>query len=305
MKMNTESALQKEKNNIRQSQKVIGIKMISLILIVFLVLSIVSIFVLCVLTSQKKHRQCISAFNEQKTLRVAMCFFGLTRNTLKITLPSIRNIIQAIKQSGALVETFLHTYSLKHIKYNKTGENQKLDTNEYTKLQCDHVLVTDQNEFIKTLNQKDYLKHGDPYGFGWSSVCNNLCQLNSLKEVTAMWNAQNFDVVMYLRPDLLYSKFDVSFLNLVAKENILLTPNWHKWGGFNDRIAIGPADLMKIYGNRLDGAKKYAENYKFHSESYLMHTIKSRKVKHSSILSLKGKRVRANGKIKELDIELF
>lgn len=239
-------------------------------------------------------------------MHIAICFFGLTRS-LKLTIESIENNIFKVLSSNNIQFTkFIHTYNLNELTNHRSREYCcKLDINEYKLLHCDHEIITDQNEFLKTIDIENYKKHGDPWNDNFKSLKNFLCQLNSLKLVTEMWKntKDKFDLVLYIRPDLQYNQLCINDLFMSYNDHCVLTPSFHMFGGLNDRIAIGPPDYMHIYGYRLLLADSYSIFNKLHSETFLKHVITSNNVKHRSTFKLMGKRVRANGMI--VDGELF
>ena len=129
--------------------------------------------------------------------KIAICFFGLTRS-LKYTIDSIRrNIFQPLQQNKYNYDIYIHTYSVK---------SDTQDPDEFNLLNPDFYSITDQDEFLNTPIVDSLIKYGDDWGNSYISLKNLLCQLNSLRLVTDMWNKPdvNYNCVMYFRPDLLY-----------------------------------------------------------------------------------------------------
>ena len=209
-------------------------------------------------------------------MHIAICFFGLTRS-LHITLESIKkNIFEVLQNNKITFTTYLHTYNLKILTNVRSGENSCiLDAEEYKMLNCHYTQITDQEMFLKNITLEEFTTHGDPFHDNFKSIKNLLCQLNSLQIVTNMWkvSTEKYDLVLYLRPDLLYNKLNVRDIYTAQHLQCILTPPYHTFGGINDRFAVGPPQLMYYYGSRQWFARNYAKKNKLHSESFLKYVI--------------------------------
>jgi len=243
-------------------------------------------------------------------MHVAICFFGLTRS-LKFTIESINKILRTFDDNDVTYTTFLHSYNKETLTNPRSNEfNCELDTEEYKLLHCDNTSITNQESFLLSLPLSfvDLLKSkGDAWKDDFTSFTNFLCQLNSLQIVTSLWKTSNdnYDLILYLRPDLLNNGFSIEDLKNSEEKQCILTPDYQLHTGFNDRIAVGPPNLMDYYGNRINFLSEFSENQKVHSESFLKYVIEKNKINHESSLRLKGKRIRANGKICIKDNDIF
>mmetsp|Transcript_67534 Transcript_67534/g.152834 ORF Transcript_67534/g.152834 Transcript_67534/m.152834 type:complete len:207 (+) Transcript_67534:594-1214(+) len=104
-----------------------------------------------------------------------------------------------------------------------------------------------------------------PLYFGRTTARNVFRQLNSLMEVTKLWDAYSrelqggaaldeeyYRAVVYLRPDLRYiGCLEAPKLLALGNEHFM-TPSWSTWGGCNDRMAAGGARVMRAFGTRLN-----------------------------------------------------
>jgi hypothetical protein len=243
-----------------------------------------------------------------KALCIAICFFGLTRS-LKYTIQSIQNNIFKILQENHIdYETFIHTFQLHSINNPRSGEKDiALNTTEYKLLEPNFVKVTDQNSFIQNINLDDFLVHGDTWKDGNHSVKNLICQYQSISLVTDLWLERNktrsFDLVLYLRPDLEYNRLNVSNLYYAYENHKIIVPSYHNYGGFNDRFAVGPSDIMQVYGKRIDILRDYCVKKRLHSETFMKDLLSPYEAE--AVFQLIGKRIRANGKTNALDANLF
>ena len=235
-------------------------------------------------------------------MKVALCFFGLTRSLRKYTYNSIvKNIFTPLKQQKHSYDVFVHTYNLPKITNPRSHEfNVQLDTGEYKLLNPVRSLVEDQSVIDKTIDLKFFAKNGDPWNDKCISLMNLLRQFNSLAKVWSLVETYTnetktkYDVVVFLRPDLEY----LTPLDLQNKEytdNKIYIPNFAWYYGYNDRFAFGNPRVMKHYANRLVSAIHYIKLGKpLHSESFLKHHLNVAGVT-AAISSIKFHRVRANG----------
>ena len=248
----------------------------------------------------------------KKEIKVAICFFGLTRS-LKKTYPSIeKNIFNELKLHHIKYDVYLHTYNLSQLTNQRSGENNcMLDTEEWKLLNPFAYKITDQNVFDDSFDWKMLFKKGDAWNDGFSSLKNAIRQLNSLKEVTSLWlDNPPYDCYIYLRPDLYYvNPIDISDFFNSKKDNCIFLPKWgNNKGGLNDRIAYGNYQVMKIYGNRINSIPYFYQkkkiNIPYHAEQYLLRIIYLNKLK-VHFCNLKGIRIRSNGQYNKSDYELF
>jgi len=270
----------------------------NIIFILILIISIFFIYNYFTLVSKE-------ALKNSKNIRVAVCFFGLTRS-LKHTINSInKNILNPLKNSNIDYDIILHTYDLKYLKLKRSRENNKLDTNEWKLLKPIKSQIDNQDEFDKIYDYKYVKSFGDAWNTKYENTMNVIRQLNSLKQVWKLSETTNkkYDCYLFIRPDLKYTtKLDTNEIMMSLKsnnENTIYTPSWHKGvNGLNDRIAMGNPKVMKIYANRLDDVNDYLKTTKkaLHAERFLKYVIEKNNIQNKTI-NLIGKRVRINGNI--------
>lgn len=262
------------------------------------------------LTQHKEQKQIIEKkYFSNKKHRVAVCFFGLTRS-LDYTLDSIKkNILSPLEQSNIEYDIILHSYNLKSIKSKRSGENNKLNTQEWNKLNPDYVKIDNQDEFDKSYNYEYIKSFGDAWDTNFENTINLIRQLNSLKNVwkLAETSKSTYDSYLFIRPDLKYTtKLDINQVKEASTQiNSIYIPTWHNWDGVNDRMALGCYNTIKIYANRLDNISDYLETTKnpLHAEKFLKFLLNKYNIEIKE-LNLIGKRVRSNGKIPSIDQKL-
>lgn len=242
--------------------------------------------------------------------KVAICFFGLTRS-LKTTLPSIQSsIFNVLNNQQIPYDIYCHTYDLKKIKLKRSKENSDLNPDEYKSLHPDYERVDSQEEFLKQYPCQKIFKFGDPWKTKFENSKNLLCQLNSLNQVTKMWlkNKEKYFGCIYLRPDLEYKNiFPICQLLAIQKypkQHCLFLPQWDKYEGCNDRIAMATLSAAEHYGTRLVTALQYCRNNKkpLQAEKFLKWHIKQNKEIIIKTFLLVGIRVRANQKRHRPDV---
>lgn len=216
-------------------------------------------------------------------MKFCICFFGVISRSLTYTIDSInKNIFDVLKNNNIEYDVYVHNNIV-----NNMG-NLKLNHPDY-KLLNPTKYIEDKQELIDIKIQKYLFNVCDKYK-------NSIRQIYSAKYVTELWeNDTEYDLYLYLRPDLLYTnELDIShILENINKENLLFTPHWHKWGGLNDRIFIGKKDVMSKIGKRIDLIPKILKT-KYHSEQFLKLAVDHYGIETIDI-SLRGDRIRSCG----------
>ncbi len=239
-------------------------------------------------------------------MRIALAFFGVTRNVLDVTVESINeNILLPLKQSGYECDIYLHTYKIKGTDWSKLGnEKVELNPDEYKILNPDYFLFDERDEVLDKLEAEQYAS-----GNGFkerNKRNNNILKLFSIQRVTDMIlkESNGYDYIFYLRPDVKYiDKFNPSWLNELEKNPLsFLSPNFHLWEGINDRMFVAKYPLSLIYGSFLNKLKDYCDQKrKLNQKFYLCEDLifdKSIEIGATPILiPFRFCRVRANKKI--------
>jgi len=248
-----------------------------------------------------------------KSHRVCICFFGLIRYGKK-TIPSIeKNILNQLKKFDIDYDVYLHTYDLTVVNCPRNNENNvKIDNTEWRNLHPFSYKVTNQQDFDRHFDFNWFSQYGWTQGVrNKESFYNMFRQMNSLKEVTNLWEQKNryYDLYLYFRPDMEYVTplLVEDLFQYFNQPNVFLLPpfgNTEKGGQYCDFYAIGCKETMRIYGNRMDYAYDFITEgggiYKqkqFHTESFVFYIAKRFGWKYKEIKDFYGYRCRANGKI--------
>jgi hypothetical protein len=237
-------------------------------------------------------------------MKVALCFWGLTRS-LKYTIHSIqKNILDILKKSKIDYDIYLHTYKFQNTYSNhRSGElNIILQNDEYKLLQPDHVSIDDNDTIRKFLNFKQYHSKKDPWNTNYQSVNNFILSLFSKKQ---LWNLiktngklHDYDSFIFLRPDVRYlCPINIQWLHSIHTNSIMI-PSFHNFHfGFNDRFAICKYSIAEVYSLIFNVALTYSKKFPLHSETMIKYIL----LKFNPNLQIKRitfpfNRVRANGR---------
>jgi hypothetical protein len=205
-------------------------------------------------------------------MRVALCFWGITRS-LKYTIDSIQsNILDALKKKGIQYTIFMHTYNINGPYTNIHGKefNLILNNNEYKLLNPDYLHIDDQDKIKESLNLHEYRSMPDYYKNNYETIDNFILAMYSKLQVTNLVEKSgNFDYYIYLRPDVRYiSKLNIYNFKLLNDSTICI-PNFQLWGNhnkFNDRFCITNRNTYKIYGSIFNELLDYSKKYSMNSE---------------------------------------
>lgn len=246
-----------------------------------------------------------------KKVRVAMCFFGLTRS-LEITLPSIKKyLFLPLLNHGIKYDTYLHTYKMKDPYSNpRAGEKDIiLDSKEYKLLEPTFHLVEDKGGVSKKIDLAKYRSKGDPWGKEESAIKgdfttldNHILYLWSQRQLIEMVkkNLGRYTHIIFCRPDVLYQvPLDIDWFSFSSEK--ICIPNFGLCGDVNDRFALGRPEQMIPYGQRFVDALAYSKKHPLASEAYLIATMKKHKIKYEHV-NFYFIRVRANGEKNGMDL---
>jgi len=238
-------------------------------------------------------------------MKVALCFFGITRNLRANTLSSIQSrLMAALAEKDPHYRKFGHFNLIRSVSNPRAGENNILiDPDEFKLLGCDPVTTTDQALLDEHLDIASLQKFGDVWEDNFSSLKNLMRQLYSLEQVTSLLLAakQHFDLVVYSRADLRFER-KVEFPRI--RPRTLYTSWFGKGGGLNDRFAMGDFETMIAYGQRGQLARRYCEETgkPLHAERFLWWVTKKQGLRRADLTSIDFCRVRANGAVPEWDL---
>tara|TARA_A100000164_G_scaffold380612_1_gene428755 strand:+ start:686 stop:1366 length:681 start_codon:yes stop_codon:yes gene_type:complete len=216
-------------------------------------------------------------------MNVAICFSGQLRS-LEKTYESIENFLQNnFNKFKIFAHIPLSENSDDFIKYFKSA----------------NILVEKDPVIKKTkLKNKQFKSVEDKFGslkaakFAHMQQLYGIYKANNLKIEYEKTSGTSFDWVIRCRSDL---KFYESKLHLeILNKDVIYTPNFHHWGGINDRIVIGSSTNMDIFCNIFNHVKKYPIPG-FNAENIFKNYLTKKNIMTKEIDTLKFNRVRNNG----------
>jgi hypothetical protein len=237
-------------------------------------------------------------------MRCFIGFFGLTRS-LPHTVASIRaGFYEPLRQAGIEVLRAGH-FNLPETITNPRSDEFAIvpDRAECALLDLDLCWVEPQTQstivaaFDTARGYPDFF--GDQYR-SLANLCHQLHSLERLWSVLQLLEVNDTDLVLLLRPDLLYLDVLDPALHLAPlrdRRADLIVPNWQSWGGLNDRFAFCTARGARIYATRfrlfIDACQEMGG---MHAEAFLAFVAACHQLR-VGLTGMRALRVRANGTI--------
>lgn len=245
-------------------------------------------------------------------MKIALCFWGLTRS-LKLTIDSIEKyIFYPLKKDNIQYDIFLHTLKLDKINYSYTNENNiKLDFNEYKLLNPTYFSYHNQEDVLKQIDFDLYKHKGDREVHYKHRVHRNaILGLFSLKQLYIMIDEskEKYDYIFFLRPDMLYLReFQTKWFRLSHGAKIL-TPKFGQSGGYNDRMFIGNYYQGMMFAKQIDYLPEYVKIKPYVAEHFIKWLVHKKIFRNNKtfirFINYSFQRMRANGEIAKLDKKL-
>ncbi|GBQ62352.1 hypothetical protein AA103196_0286 [Ameyamaea chiangmaiensis NBRC 103196] len=242
-------------------------------------------------------------------IRIALIYYGLCRNTAA-PAEAIRRLIVAPNHArGVRFTTWGFLNIADRIDNPRTGEiGVALDGGSILDLGCDHYALRRQRDDEIAPLLALCRRTSDPFHDGWVSVGNLLNQLLALRQGWRAFTAIDtipYDAFLFVRPDLLYQDtLDIPrLLRHMPGPGSVLVPDWHGWGGLNDRAALARPEAARRFACRLDALATFCDGRELHAETFLAWCLAHHRCRVGR-LPLRGRRVRANGVVKDEDFSL-
>ena len=223
-------------------------------------------------------------------LRVAVCYWGLTRSTRYVYKTHQRRVFDIFTSNGIAFDVFMHTWSANATFYWYNEFPVLPDKDEWKLLRPTHFARDDQAEFLGALNFSDYFYKKDwdakPMEHEWHPqlLRNHICALESLRRVTVMAKAAaRHDLVLFIRPDTrIDTSIDVQWLRDLehantrngGNESVIILPNHGQYDGYNDQFAVVHWKDCESYGARIERLAEYRSYVNFIiAERYLKFVV--------------------------------
>jgi hypothetical protein len=245
-------------------------------------------------------------------MRCLIGFFGITRS-LRHTASAVRdNFYTPLRQAGVTTLRAGHFNLPDTINNPRSGEaNVTPDRTESGLLDLDLCWLEPQGRTAITAQLNVALGFPDTIGDHYRSIVNLCHQLRSLERLWSLLQllgVSENDLVLLLRPDLLYlDRLDPArhLAPLLDGRAELIVPAWQSWGGLNDRFAFCTARSARIYATRIrlfiDACQ---EQGGMHPERFLGLVAECHGLR-VGFTDLRAVRVRADGRIAPNDVTMM
>ena len=249
-----------------------------------------------------------------KRKSVCIIFFGMNRSLSK-TFASIDECIFQPLRNISLDFDVYTSFMDPGESFSNLRSNERNMVVEYESAQLlkpTIEILTDQREFDKLFNEVDLSQYDDAWKDNHSSTRNLFRQLYSIKVgyESAINSGRKYDYYFFFRPDMRYlDAFNyceyIVHLERILERGTIITPDWHLFGGLNDRYAMCNSVAAKVYSSRFDHAVEYlVANKRIHSETFLLDILKQESVDFSLKSHEKAMRVRADYLVDLADMRL-
>lgn len=236
-------------------------------------------------------------------MKIAVALFGIPRGA-DITMPVIaQNIIGPCQASGE-TRVFFHLFKQSHVTNARSGDNAVISADAYAPFQRFQGQLEPPDLCLRRWHFDLVKTFGDHYGDGFQSVRNLLHQLHSLRQVTKAVSGWGADVVVFIRPDLLYHQpLGATAIAWASRDDrYCRIPDWQWWGGYNDRFAVCGARAASAYGRRAELAVEFSlrTGRPLHAERLLRYALRQGGAA-VRLTRMRASRVRMSGRVVEED----
>jgi hypothetical protein len=240
---------------------------------------------------------------EGRGVRIAIALFGIPRGS-DVTMPVIaENIIGACRASGE-TRIFYHLYKQSRVTNARSGDDASISAAAYAPFERFQGELEPPDICLSRWHYDIVRRFGDHYRDDFQSVRNLLHQLHSLRRVTRVVEAWGPDVVVFVRPDLLYHQPLSGAAIASASRDALYCriPDWQWWGGYNDRFAVCGRRAASAYGRRAELAIEFSlrTGRPLHAERLLRYALRRQRAA-VRLTRMRASRVRMNGRIVDED----
>lgn len=236
-------------------------------------------------------------------VKIAIALFGIPRGA-EVTMPVIaENIIGPCRDSGQ-TRIFFHLYKQDRVTNARSGDNAVIPPAAYAPFERFEGELEPPDICLGRWHFDVVRGFGDHYRDDFQSIRNLLHQLHSLRRVTRAVNAWRPDVVVFIRPDLLYhQRLSAAAIASAGRDELYCRiPDWQWWGGYNDRFAVCGARAASAYGRRAEVAIEFSlrTGRALHAERLLRYALRRERAA-VRLTGMRASRVRMNGRVVDED----
>ena len=193
----------------------------------------------------------------------------------------------------------------------RSGESGFLEQKVPLPLGCERLEILRQEELERSaqVHLEKLLDLNDPYDDDGRSLRNAVVFWQAM-DIVGRSIPEDADVVIFARPDLLYSRqvlialrvFALFLLRKIGRHS-LFAPSWGNFGGINDRFALMSRSLVRQYFGRLEFLNLWPAAVPLSSELLLAFAMEGADIRRSIYTPMV--RVRIGGRIEQADLVLL
>jgi hypothetical protein len=252
-------------------------------------------------------------------LRIAVILHGLVHRSLRHVVESLRDqLISPLTQAGR-VDVFYHSWDVLEIHNPRAKESGILvDTAEVGHLLPEaRGIFESQEEFDRSVKWERLFEKNPMRNCTGNEEEARATLMNfrrSLESQERAWEffqktkTRRYDVVVATRADLRFlDELETSDIESSASHvgaGRVWLPNFHSWGGVNDRFVIGNEEGVGIWSNRVVFAEEWLEKANGESAEWLLMKWLEKNQVRVGFIDFTFQRVRANGEVAERDRDL-
>ena len=188
-------------------------------------------------------------------MKIAILFWGLNRS-LEQTYDSInKKIFDVLKKNKVEYDVYMHTYRLDISENSRTVDSNTVNFDSYKLLNPTYFIWDNQDEIIKNINLNQYHVGRDVWNNNYQTVDFFVLAWYSKYIITKklkknIKKGKKYDAVLYIRPDVKFlQSFNFAWLSTIRNNsNIAIIPDFHHWGGYNDRMLLSNTKISIRYG---------------------------------------------------------
>ena len=251
---------------------------------------------------------------EEKTCRSAVILFGVMQRSIQYVVDKFReNVIASLAEDGE-VDIFFHSWDISKIVNPRAGEQgvPVHPSDVYRWLPEAIGLFESQEEFDQEVNWKLLLGRNPMPRIAVNQEAARVTLMNfrrALESQKRAWKyfasskKHHYQNVILTRPDLRFlSKLPVARNQARPIDKVVKIPQFHGWGGLNDRFAMGSEQTIEILANRTEFADGWLMAGGGGNPEQLLQKWLDRNNLPVTLFDFEFQRIRANGEIAGPDL---
>lgn len=241
---------------------------------------------------------------DMSSLRVFVGMYGLNRSLAWTRRSIAANVLRPLRATGMNVRFAAHFNMVDVIRNIHSQEDgARGQGSSWRKLPIDALLTEPQGIARLPAKARQWTdpRFPDDTAEACQTRANLMFQLYSLRrlwDLAGLMGAHDADIIVFIRPDLEYlDAIDAPRLveQIVDGGTDLITANWHRWGGLNDRFAYCSPRGAEVYATRLDRIDDFCRRHGALQAEALLAECATAEGLRLGETGVRAMRVRSNG----------